>query len=201
MLSASFQLLPQNSGVNSVVSPTAHHLAQSAPVSEAKWCTMGALFQPDHFFFFFFACFIFFYTQTHSLTHSLFGLCHHKHTHITASTFFFLFLSLSLWFYASVLPSGQQPSEKKKPMSKCCLHHPTFAAILMSGHFNFLFLGRFKMFNVKAGTGRGLSLASDGGILLEWKTINVCLVTIGKAVCICIGCSIHPIKVMSGQDG
>lgn len=100
-------------------------------MSEAKWCTMGALYQPADF------CIFPFYTHTHAHNPSR-SLSAHTHTHITASTFLFFFL-----FIASVLPLGQQPSAN--PISKCCLHHTTFVAILTSGHFNFLFLGRFKV--------------------------------------------------------
>ncbi len=122
--------LSQNSGINSVVSPNAHHLALSGSLSQAKWCTIRALYQPADFLH------ISSHTHTHTLSLSLThppGLCQHMY-HCQH----FSFLS-----YASVLPLGQQPSAK--PISKCCLHHPTFVAILMSGHFNFLFLGRFKV--------------------------------------------------------
>lgn len=33
-------------------------------------------------------------------------------------------------------------SQVQNPYQGASLHHPTFVAILMSGHFNFLFLGR-----------------------------------------------------------
>lgn len=104
-------------------------------MSEAKWCTVGALYQPVEF------CIYspLMHTHTHSLPPS--WIMFSVDTYTLASKFFFFF---SFCFrYASVLPLGQQPSAK--PISKCCLHHPTFVAILMSGHVNFLFLGRFKV--------------------------------------------------------
>lgn len=78
-----------------------------------------------------FTYFLFTHTHTHNPSWTL-----SANTHISLPALFFL-------FNASVLPLGQQPSAK--PISKCCLHHTTFVAILMSGHFNFLFLGRFKV--------------------------------------------------------
>ena len=59
-------------------------------------------------------------------------------------------------------------SQVQNLMSKCCLHHPTFVAILMSGHFNFLFLGRFKVQVLKV---RPRSLIEEA--LLWHRTGNV----------------------------
>lgn len=78
-----------------------------------------------------------------------------------------------------MLPSGQQPSAKC--VSKCCQHRPTFVAISMSGHVNFLFLRRFRvhMLRVKLRRGpeetsREVCRHSDNILLKEHCWINLC---------------------------
>lgn len=135
--------LSQNSSNTSVSSPSAHH-QPSADLRPRRSGVQWELCISQLIFCIFFSFHTL--THTHIKTHILLhGLCQHIYRcHCT----FFFFCLFAFCLFASSLLSGQQPSEK--PISKCCLHRPTFVAIVMSGNVNFLFLGEIQSLNVKA---------------------------------------------------
>ena len=92
-------------------------------MSQAKWCTMGALYAAVDFLFFlhnFTSCT---HTHTHSLSLSLTLSLSFPWSLSTHCQHFFFFFFLP---YASVLPLGQQPSAKphikvlSAPSNLCC---------------------------------------------------------------------------------
>lgn len=118
ILRVSFSAFPlnrlfQRSSGNSDLAPDAHHFTPSGPVSRAKWCTSRALWMPASSFLIFLLLF-------HNLSP--------------------FYLSVSTFSWNSLCLRANKQAQK--PRSACCLHHPTFAAILTSGHLNFLFLRR-----------------------------------------------------------
>ncbi len=142
--------LSQNSGINSVVSPNAHHLALSGSLSQAKWCTIRALYQPADFLH------ISSHTHTHTLSLSL-TPSWSLSTHVSLPALFFFVLCFCIAF---------------GPTAKCKAHIKVLSAPSnLCCHLDVRSLqlpvpGEVQSSNVKGQTqeltGGGSSLAQDG---------------------------------------